>query len=135
MKNLLTYVRQVTHMSGMKGTKFKGEKPADCQKFSPQHACVAPAFDPHNPFLLATLIPLTQGCISLLHLDSMIRLSFTSKVRRRLSWRPLRRLLRGRIWCRRTERGWSMLAPQGLRFYIITGPLHIVHRHCHRHRD
>ena len=25
-----------------------------------QHACVAPAFDPDNPFLLATLLPLTQ---------------------------------------------------------------------------
>jgi len=29
-----------------------------------EHACVAPAFDPDNPFLLATLLPLTQGGLS-----------------------------------------------------------------------
>ena len=28
--------------------------------FLSQHACVAPAFDPDNPFLIATLLPLTQ---------------------------------------------------------------------------
>ena len=33
-------------------------------RFLSQHACVAPAFDPDNPFLLATLLPLTQGGLS-----------------------------------------------------------------------